>query len=86
MAKKFYQYPRWIKRNKDTFIEISDKIWEYAELGLQESKSSDLLVKTLKENGFSVDIGVASMPTAFVATYGGGKPVIAILGEYDALP
>ncbi|MFW9878356.1 MAG: amidohydrolase, partial [Candidatus Thorarchaeota archaeon] len=65
---------------------MSDKIWEYAELGFYEYKSSELLAKTLKENGFNVDLGVAAMPTAFVATYGSGKPVIAVLGEFDALP
>lgn len=55
-------------------------------MGFYEYKSSELLAKTLKENGFNVDMGVASMPTAFVATYGSGKPTIAVLGEYDALP
>ncbi|MHA1933039.1 MAG: amidohydrolase, partial [Promethearchaeota archaeon] len=65
---------------------MSDKIWEFAELGFYEYKSSELLAKILRENGFKVDMGVASMPTAFVASYGSGKPIIAILGEYDALP
>jgi aminobenzoyl-glutamate utilization protein B len=65
---------------------ISDAIWEYAELGMQEFKSSALLIKTLEDEGFSVEKGVAGMPTCFVATWGKGKPVIGILGEYDALP
>ncbi|MHA2281565.1 MAG: amidohydrolase [Promethearchaeota archaeon] len=65
---------------------MSDRIWGFAELGLYEYKSSELLAKTLKENGFTIDMGVASMPTAFVASYGNGKPTIAVLGEYDALP
>ena len=65
---------------------ISDAIWGYAELGMQEFKSSALLIKTLEEEGFSVEKGVAGMPTCFVATWGSGKPVIGILGEYDALP
>ena len=55
-------------------------------MGFYEYKSSELLAKILKENGFTVDMGVAAMPTAFVASYGNGKPTIAVLGEYDALP
>jgi aminobenzoyl-glutamate utilization protein B len=65
---------------------ISDAIWNYAELGMQEFKSSALLIKTLEEEGFKVEKGVAGMPTCFVASWGSGKPVIGILGEYDALP
>jgi len=65
---------------------ISDAIWNYAELGMQEFKSSALLIKTLEDEGFQVEKGVAGMPTCFVATWGSGKPVIGILGEYDALP
>ncbi len=70
----------------ERFGRISDAIWSYAELGLQEYKSSALLAKTLEEEGFRVEMGLAGMPTCFVATYGAGKPVIGILGEYDALP
>ncbi len=65
---------------------ISDAIWNYAELAMQEFKSSALLIKTLEEEGFSVEKGVAGMPTCFVASWGSGKPVIGILGEFDALP
>lgn len=70
----------------ERFGKISDAIWSYAELGLQEFKSSGLLIKTLEEEGFSIEKGLAGMPTCFVATYGSGKPVIGILGEFDALP
>jgi aminobenzoyl-glutamate utilization protein B len=70
----------------DKFGRISDAIWSYAELGLQEYKSSALLAKTLEEEGFKVEMGLAGMPTCFVASYGSGQPVIGILGEYDALP
>jgi len=70
----------------EKFGKISDAIWSYAELGLQEYKSSKLLAKTLEDAGFTIEMGVAGMPTCFVATYGSGKPVIGILGEYDALP
>jgi len=65
---------------------ISDAIWSYAELGMQEIHSSALLIKMLEEEGFTIDRNVAGMPTCFVATWGSGKPVIGILGEYDALP
>ncbi|MFX1356151.1 MAG: M20 family metallopeptidase [Promethearchaeota archaeon] len=79
-------YTNWIKNNQDILIDLSDKIWGFAELSLEEYKSSELLIKTLKEYGFSVESGVADMPTAFYGSYGEGTPVIAILGEYDALP
>ncbi|MEI6050087.1 MAG: amidohydrolase [Bacteroidota bacterium] len=65
---------------------ISDAIWNYAELGMQEFKSSAILIRTLDEEGFKVEKGVAGMPTCFVASWGSGKPVIGILGEFDALP
>jgi aminobenzoyl-glutamate utilization protein B len=65
---------------------ISDSIWHFAELGMQEFKSSAILIKALEEEGFNVQKGVAGMPTCFVATWGSGKPVIGILGEFDALP
>ena len=77
---------KWIRENNERLTDISDQIWEFAETGLEEHKSSELLIRTLKEAGFSVDEGVAEMPTAFLASYGRGKPIIAILGEYDALP
>ncbi len=86
MPKMYRKYMSWIRANKEMLINVSDKIWEFAETGLEEHKSSELLVKTFEEAGFTVDKGVANMPTAFVASYGSGKPVIAILGEYDALP
>ena len=65
---------------------IAHSIWSFAEMGYQEEKSVALLEKTLKEEGFKIEDGVAGMPTAFIATYGSGSPVIAVLGEYDALP
>lgn len=76
---------QWISENELRIIEVSDKIWEFAELGLLEFKSSALLADELKKAGFKVEMGVAGMPTAFVATFGSGKPVIGIMGEYDAL-
>jgi len=65
---------------------IALDIWKFAEVGFKEVKSSELLQHTLRDNGFKIDAGVAGMPTAFIASYGSGKPVIAILAEYDALP
>ena len=68
------------------YTDIAKKIWGFAEVGFQETQSSALLQETLAKGGFKIEAGVAGMPTAFVATYGEGKPVIAILGEFDALP
>ncbi len=66
--------------------QIAQQIWTLAEVGYMEVKSSALLQGELKAAGFTVTAGVAGEPTAFVAEYGSGKPVIAILGEFDALP
>ena len=76
----------WIDENREHLIEISDAIWGYAELGLMEHRSSKLLADELEKHGFRVERGVAGMPTAFVASWGSGKPVIGVMGEYDALP
>ncbi|WP_027303261.1 amidohydrolase [Rudanella lutea] len=65
---------------------LARQIWDWAEVGYQETKSSALLQDELRKQGFTVTPGVAEIPTAFVATYGSGKPVIGILAEYDALP
>lgn len=75
-----------IQSNYDQYKNMALQIWDYAEVGYKEVKSSALLQKTLKENGFTVEAGVAGIPTAFVATYGSGSPVIAVLAEFDALP
>jgi len=69
-----------------TYAGIARQIWGFAEVGYQETKSSALLQEQLRAAGFSVEAGVAEIPTAFVATWGSGKPVIAIIGEFDALP
>jgi aminobenzoyl-glutamate utilization protein B len=76
---------RIIEKKKDTFTFLSDKIWEYAEIRFQEYKSAELLSMTLENEGFTVEKRVADIPTAFIASYGSGRPIIAILGEYDAL-
>jgi aminobenzoyl-glutamate utilization protein B len=76
----------FVEERAPLFQELSDRIWESPELGLQEAKSSALLADALQADGFHVVRGVAWMPTAFTATYGEGRPVIGLLGEFDALP
>ncbi|MCC7054921.1 MAG: amidohydrolase [Gemmatimonadaceae bacterium] len=68
------------------FATVAKQIWDWAEVGYMEVRSSALLQSELRTAGFRVTAGVAGEPTAFVAEYGSGKPVIAILGEFDALP
>jgi len=75
-----------IEAHQAKLIEISDAIWANAEIAFKETASAKLLADYAEENGFTVARGVAGMPTAFTATYGSGKPVISILGEFDALP
>ena len=74
-----------IYSKKDMLLDISDKIWNYAELPYAETKSAALLCDVLRKEGFTVTEGVAEMPTAFTASFGSGKPVFGFLGEYDAL-
>ncbi len=75
----------YIDKNQDLFIRINDKIWEYAETRFEEYKSAKLICDTLEKAEFKVDKNLADMETAFIAEYGSGKPIIGILGEYDAL-
>ncbi|MCS5630401.1 MAG: amidohydrolase [Pirellulaceae bacterium] len=75
-----------INARQQTSWETAKQIWNWAEPGYQETKSSALLIKVLRSQGFDIESGVAGMPTAFTATFGEGKPVIGMLGEYDALP
>eukprot|EP00913_Durusdinium_trenchii_P022844 g21448.t1 len=76
----------WVDSNRKTILDVNKAIWEFAEVGLEEKKSSKLLMSKLKDAGFKIESGVAEMPTAFVASYGQGRPIIGILAEYDALP
>jgi aminobenzoyl-glutamate utilization protein B len=76
----------WIEQHREQIVEVNQAIWSHAELGLAELESSATLSEWLARNGFTIDRGVADMPTAFVASYGSGKPVIAIMAEFDALP
>ena len=75
-----------INKHQETFEEVAMKIWGWAEVGYQEYKSSELLQSELAAHGFTITKGVADIPTAFIAEYSNGGPVIGILGEFDALP
>jgi aminobenzoyl-glutamate utilization protein B len=75
-----------IEAHRGELIELSDEVWAYAETALRERRSAALLANYLEARGFAVERGVAGMPTAFVASYGQGSPIIGVLGEYDALP
>ena len=75
---------KFLENNEDLFTRASDRIWNLAELALQEYESAKVIQKLLKDAGFKLEIGVAGMPTAFIAAWSEGKPVIGFLGEYDA--
>ncbi|MBL9125309.1 MAG: amidohydrolase [Planctomycetaceae bacterium] len=75
-----------VAKRADTCWDAAQQIWRWAEAGYQEHQSSALLAQMLEEAGFRVERGVADMPTAFVATFGQGAPVIGILAEFDSLP
>src|SRR5438105_179608 len=70
----------------EAFRDTNRAIWAFAEPSLLEFKSAELLARLLERHGFSVERGVAGMPTAFVATWGAGEPLIGVMAEYDALP
>ena len=77
---------QFLDSKSDEYATMSNNIWTLAELGYQEEKTSKLMQSHLKEENFSINAGVAEIPTAFIASYGSGKPIIAILAEMDALP
>ncbi|PFP17551.1 amidohydrolase [Bacillus sp. AFS073361] len=74
-----------IEQKRDKIIELSDKIWACPEIYFEEHQSSEYLCKALEDEGFQVDRGVAGIQTGFIGSYGNGKPIVAILGEFDAL-
>lgn len=76
----------WLDQHQQQFINVADTLWQKAELGYLETESMALLSDTLAREGFRVTQGIADIPTAFVAEYGSGGPVIGILAEFDALP
>ena len=75
-----------IEAQRSRLIALSDQIWRFAETALKETRSAKALADFAESQGFTVERGVAGLPTAFVAAYGSGRPIIGILGEYDALP
>ena len=75
-----------VDKHTQELTRLSDQIWAFAETALREHQSSKLLADYAESQGFRVERGVSGMPTAFIATYGSGRPIIGILGEYDALP
>lgn len=75
-----------IEKHKAELIKLSDQIWAFAETALRENKSSQASAAYAEQQGFKVERGIAGMPTAFIASYGQGQPIIGILGEFDALP
>ena len=75
-----------IEQKTSDLTSLSDKIWEAAEVAFREDKSAEYLIEYAEENGLIIEKGIAGMPTAFTASYGEGKPVIGIIGEFDALP
>jgi aminobenzoyl-glutamate utilization protein B len=75
-----------VEKHEKALIDISNNIWALAETAFEETQSSKILADYAEQQGFTVERGVAGMPTAFVATYGSGSPVISVLGEFDALP
>lgn len=80
------QVLKGIDQKNTHYSDMAQQIWNWAELGYQEEQSSALLQSELAAAGFEIEAGVADIPTAFVASYGSGSPVIGVLGEFDALP
>ena len=76
----------YIDRHSESLAHTAKEIWDHPQVALQEVFASKLLADELAANGFSIEWGAGHMPTAFVATWGQGAPIIGYLGEYDALP
>ena len=74
-----------VESKADLICDVADQIWEYAELSLQEFRSAALYCEVLEREGFRVKKGICNIDTAFLASYGSGRPMIGILAEYDAL-
>ena len=75
-----------VEKHQQELIALSDQVWGFAEIAMRETKSSKVLADYAEAQGFKVTRGVAEIPTAFIAEYGSGKPIIGVLGEFDALP
>src|SRR3982750_3666714 len=75
-----------VEKHQQELIQLSDQVWAFAETAMRETKSAKLLADYSEAQGFKVTRGVAEIPTAFIAEFGSGKPIIGVLGEFDALP
>ena len=75
-----------VEKHQQELIKLSDQVWGFAETAMRETQSSKVLADYAEAQGFKVTRGVAAIPTAFIAEYGSGKPIIGVLGEFDALP
>jgi len=75
-----------VDNRKNELIEMSDKIWAFEETAFEEILSAATLADYAESQGFKVTRSVAGIPTAFTAEYGSGRPIIGIMGEFDALP
>ena len=76
---------QYIDDHRGLITGLADQMWDYAELALHEHKSAAALIDALRAEGFTIETGCGGMPSAFVATWGSGRPVVGFLGEYDAL-
>ncbi|WP_254306645.1 amidohydrolase [Clostridium sp. 001] len=81
----FQRVSEIVELKKDLLVKVSDEIWKCAETKFEEFRSAEILCKALEEEGFTVKRGAAGIKTAFIGSYGKGEPIIAVLGEYDAL-
>ena len=86
MQEKVHLIKEVVEAKREKFARVSDAVWAVPELYFKETQSAAILIQALKEEGFAVEEGVDGIPTAFIGTWGTGKPVIGILGEFDALP
>lgn len=75
-----------VNKHESELVDLSDRVWQYAETAMKETRSSKVLMDYAEKQGFRIQRNVADIPTAFIAEYGSGKPIIGILGEFDALP
>lgn len=76
----------YLENQDERLSYLAKEIWDHPEIALEEKFACQLLIRELSEEGFSIEQGIGGMPTAFVASWGSGKPIIGLLGEYDALP
>lgn len=76
----------WVDNNEETFSKMAKEIWDNPQIAYEEAFAADVQMKELEKNGFTINPNIANIPTAFAAEYGSGKPIIGILGEFDALP